>query len=119
MENGLKANTKKKFNQRLLEEVPDLKIGRKYMGLELWEGITLFGHMMISGAPLLGRFFSSLSLLLLQKRKKAGGRGQIHECERIKNRFLYAKSLVGQGISGFIQEYGKLFTLETGVFVRR
>lgn len=39
-ENGMKPTTKKKFNQRLLEEISGLRIVRKYMGPELWNGIT-------------------------------------------------------------------------------
>jgi len=39
-ENGLKATTKKKFNQRLLEQVPHLAIGRERMGPEVWRGLT-------------------------------------------------------------------------------
>lgn len=39
-ENGVKSTTKKKFNQRLLEKVPNLSTGRKYLGPELWLGIT-------------------------------------------------------------------------------
>jgi len=40
LENGLKATTKKKFNQRLREQVPSLEIGRERLGPEVWKGLT-------------------------------------------------------------------------------
>jgi len=40
LENGLKATTKKKFNQRLQEQVPNLEIGRERLGPEVWKGLA-------------------------------------------------------------------------------